>query len=89
MSAIVRNRLLGLGALWGLSLAVVPALVMVEPLRPDGVLVVAVLCALLSGTVGTLLVRVSVCSEGGLLFGFIFGTLVNRVVRVGAEGGLR
>lgn len=54
MSAAVRHRLLGLGALWGLCLAIVPAFVMADPLRPDGFLVVAVLCALLSGAVGTL-----------------------------------
>ncbi len=54
MSAAVRNRLLGLGALWGLCLAAVPAFVMADPLRPDGFLVAAVACALLSGAVGTL-----------------------------------
>lgn len=54
MNTAIRNRLLGLGALWGLCLAVIPAFVMANPLRPDGFLVAAVLCALLSGIVGTL-----------------------------------
>lgn len=54
MNTTLRNRLLGLGALWGLCLAAVPAFIMANPLRPDGFLVAAVLCALLSGVVGTL-----------------------------------
>ena len=54
MSGATRNRLLGLGALWGLCLAAVPAFVMANPLRPDAFLVAAVLCALLSGAAGTL-----------------------------------
>lgn len=53
MSSVVRNRLLGLGALWGLCLAAIPAFVMASPLRPDGFLAAAVLCALVSGVVGT------------------------------------
>ena len=163
MSAAVRNRLLGLGVLWGLCLAVVPAFVMADPLRPDGFLVVAVLCALLSGAARTLTVgRRAVRTKkgrrnpvlaglgtglfqglvgggmaallfwgimafvisgfapggtvdlsslmrpqvflgsffvslsvflyalvGGLLLGPVFGTLVNRVVEVGAKGELR
>ena len=54
MSGATRNRLLGLGVLWGLCLAAVPAFVMANPLRPDGFLAAAVLCALLSGVLGTL-----------------------------------
>ena len=54
MNTATRNRLLGLGALWGLCLAAIPAFIMANPLRPDGFLVAAVLCALLSGVVGTL-----------------------------------
>lgn len=54
MNVAVRNRLLGLGAAWGLCLAAIPALVMSNPLRPDTFLVAAVACAILSGAVGTL-----------------------------------
>lgn len=53
MNSVVRNRLIGLGALWGLCLAAIPAFIMANPLRPDGFLVAAVLCALVSGVVGT------------------------------------
>lgn len=49
MSAAIRNRLLALGVLWGLYLTAAPAFIMVDPLRPDGFLVAAVMCALLSG----------------------------------------
>ncbi len=67
MSPAVRNRLLGLGTLWGLSLAAVPAFVMADPLRPNGFLVAAVLCALVSGAVGTLAAgrRVARAKKGG------------------------
>lgn len=159
MNAAVRNRLLGFGALWGLCLAAVPAFVMADPLRPDGFLVAAVLCALASGAVGTLaagrraartekggrntllgglgtglfqglvgggvaallfwgIMAVAISGfatadlsslmrpqvflgsffvslsvflytlVGGLLLGPVFGTLVNRAVRAGTEGGL-
>ncbi|MDP8951943.1 MAG: hypothetical protein M3N18_06865 [Actinomycetota bacterium] len=54
MASSVRNRLLVLGVLWGLSLAVVPALVMTSPYRLTGFLVAALICAALSGCVGTL-----------------------------------
>ena len=54
MNTALRNRLLGLGALWGLCLAAIPAFIMANPLRPDGFLVAAVLCAILSGVIGTL-----------------------------------
>ncbi len=54
MSAGVRNRLLALGVLWGLLLAAVPALVMTDPYRLTGFLIVALVCAALSGSVGTL-----------------------------------
>ena len=50
--ATVRNRLLALGALWGVLLAAVPALVMTS--RISGFLVAALLCAVLSGCVGAL-----------------------------------
>lgn len=54
LSAGVRNRLLALGVLWGLLLAVVPALVMTSPYRLTGFLISALVCAALSGCVGTL-----------------------------------
>jgi hypothetical protein len=54
MMATVRNRLLALGALWGVLLAAVPALVMTRPYRLSGFLVAALLCAVLSGCVGAL-----------------------------------
>ncbi len=54
MTAPVRNRLLVIGALWGLLLAAVPALVMMDPYRLTGFLVVALVCAVVSGCVGTL-----------------------------------
>jgi len=52
--AATHNRLLALGALWGLLLAAVPALVMVDPLTLTGFLVAALVCAALSGATGTL-----------------------------------
>ena len=54
MTAGARNRLLALGALWGLLLAAVPALVMTDPYRLTDFLIVALVCAALSGCVGTL-----------------------------------
>src|SRR5215212_6371683 len=54
MASSVRNRLLVLGVLWGLSLAVVPALVMTNPYRLTGFLDAALVCAASSGCVGTL-----------------------------------
>ncbi len=54
MTASVRNRLLILGVLWGLVLAAVPALVMTDPYKLTGFLVVALLCAAVSGAAGTL-----------------------------------
>jgi hypothetical protein len=54
MMATVRNRLLALGVLWGILLAAVPTLVMTRPYRLSGFLVAALVCAGLSGCVGTL-----------------------------------
>ncbi|HEY6752728.1 MAG TPA: hypothetical protein VI027_15565 [Rubrobacteraceae bacterium] len=54
MTASVRNRLLALGFLWGILLAAVPALVMTDPYRLSGLLVASLVCAALSGCVGTL-----------------------------------
>jgi hypothetical protein len=53
MTASVRNRLLALGFLWGILLAAVPALVMTDPYRLSGLLA-SLVCAALSGCVGTL-----------------------------------
>jgi hypothetical protein len=50
----VRNRLLGLGVLWGLVLAAGPVLVMSGPYRLTGFLLAALICAALSGCIGTL-----------------------------------
>lgn len=54
MTTRVRNRLLLLGVVWGLMLAAVPALVMTNPYRLTSFLAVSLLCAALSGAVGTL-----------------------------------
>jgi hypothetical protein len=54
MTARARNRLLALGVTWGLLLAAVPVLVMAEPYRLTGFLVAALVCAALSGCMGTL-----------------------------------
>ena len=54
MTTRTGSRLLVLGALWGLVLASVPASVMSEPYQLTGFLVAALICAALSGCVGTL-----------------------------------
>ncbi len=54
MTATLRNRLLVLGTLWGVVLAAAPALAMTRPYRLTGFLVAALVCAALSGGVGTL-----------------------------------
>jgi len=54
LTAGTRNRLLALGVIWGLLLAAVPTLVMTDPYRLTGFLIVALVCAALSGCVGTL-----------------------------------
>ncbi len=54
MTARVRKRLVGLGVLWGLVLAAVPALVMTEPYPLTGFHVVALVCAALGSCIGTL-----------------------------------
>ena len=53
MTTRVRNRLLLLGALWGLALSALPALVMSDPYRHTGFLLAALASAVLSGAVGT------------------------------------
>ena len=54
MTPAARNQLLLIGALCGLTLAVVPAIVMTDPYELTGFLVVALLCAAVSGVVGPL-----------------------------------
>ncbi len=54
MMKTVRNRLLTIGVLWGVLLAAVPTLVMTRPYRLSGFLIAALVCAGLSGCVGTL-----------------------------------
>ncbi len=54
MTPHARNRLLLLGALWGLALAAVPALVMADPYRVTGFLAATLASAAVSGAVGTL-----------------------------------
>jgi hypothetical protein len=81
MTATVRNRLLLLGALWGVLLAVVPALVMTRPYRLGGFLVAALACAALSGCVGTLAAgrRAILKKSGGILAGLSTGLLQGLV----------
>lgn len=54
MTSTVWKRLILLGALWGVILAALPALVMTRPFRISGFLVVALVCAAVSGAIGTL-----------------------------------
>ncbi len=54
MATHVRNRLVALGVLWGLLLSVVPVVVMTSPYRLTGLLVAGLVCAVLSGAIGTL-----------------------------------
>ena len=82
MTATVRNRLLLLGSAWGVLLATVPALVMTRPYRLTGFLVAALVCAALSGCVGTLIAgRRATLREGGggLLAGLGTGFLQGLV----------
>jgi hypothetical protein len=88
MKATVRNRLLALGSLWGVLLAVVPALVMAS--RLTGFVVAALLCAALSGCVGTLVAgrrALRKRSDGvlaglgtGLLQGLVGGVLAAALI---------
>jgi hypothetical protein len=81
MTATIRNRLLLVGALWGVILAAVPALVMTRPYRLDGFLVAVLACAALSGCVGTLAAgrRAILKKSGGLAAGFGTGLLQGLV----------
>ena len=78
----VGGWLLVLGALWGLLLAAIPALVMTGPYRLTGLLVAALLCAALSGAIGTLAAgRRAVRSAGrsGVLAGVGIGAFQGLV----------
>jgi hypothetical protein len=82
MTATVRNRLLALGALWGVLLAAAPALVMTRPYRLSGFLVASIVCAALSGCVGTLAAggrALRKRSNEGLLAGLSTGLLQGLV----------
>ncbi len=79
MTATARNRLLALGVLWGLLLAAVPALLMTSPYQLTGFLVAGLVCAALSGTIGTLVAgrraAKKVGGRSGLLAGIGTGAL--------------
>ncbi len=85
MISSVRNRLLALGVLWGLLLAAVPALVMTDPYRLTGFLIVALVCAAFSGSVGTL-VAGRRAARSGRRSGVLSGTGLGVVQ--GFAGGL-
>src|SRR3712207_2043250 len=82
MASTVRNRLLALGALWGLLLAAVPALLMTDPYQLTGLLVAGLVCAALSGCVGTLVAGRRAAKKGGGRPGLLAG------VGIGALQGL-
>ncbi len=86
MTTQVSSRLLALGALWGLVLAVGPTFIMTEPYRLTGLLVAALLCAALSGAIGTL-----VAGRRAVLLaarsGSYRGSKVLSGIRVGAVQG--
>ena len=73
MTATARNRLLALGVLWGLLLAVVPALLMTSPYQLTGFLVAGLVCAALSGTIGTLVAGRRAANKGGGRSGLLAG----------------
>ena len=88
MMTRVSSRLLALGVIWGLLLAVVPALMMMEPYQLTGLLVAALFCAALSGCIGTLAAgrraarnaaRSTDTDRPGVLFGVGLGALQGLV----------
>ena len=82
MTTALRNRLLLIGSAWGLLLAAVPALVMTDSYRPSGFLVAALLCAAVSGCVGTLVAGRRAAARGaggGALAGLGTGLLQGLV----------
>ena len=86
MALTVRNRLLALGALWGLLLAVVPALLMTDPYQLTGLLVAGLACAALSGCVGTLVAGRRATKKGGGRPGLLAGVGIGALQ--GLVGGL-
>ena len=82
MGSGVRNKLLALGALWGLLLAAVPALWMTNPYQLTGLLVAGLVCAALSGSLGTLVAGRRAAKVGGGRSGLLAG------VGIGALQGL-
>ncbi len=78
MTADARNRLLILGVLWGLLLDAVPALVMTDPYKLTGFLVVALLCAAVSRVAGRKSTRGAAALRGisiGAVQGLVVGVL--------------
>ena len=73
MTTSIRNRLLALGVLWGLLLAAVPALVMTDPYQLTGLLVAGLVCAALSGCLGTLAAGRRAAKKGAGRSGFLAG----------------
>lgn len=90
MATRVRNRLLALGAVWGVLLAAVPAFVMGDPGRPGGFLLAAVLCAAVSGAVGTLAAgrRVVAARRRDAKRGGVFSSLGAGLVQGVVGGGV-
>lgn len=84
--ADARSRLLILGVLWGLLLAAVPALVMTDPYKLTGFLVVALLCAAVSGAAGTFVAGMRTLRRAGRKSTGDAAAL--RGVAVGAAQGL-
>ena len=85
MTSSARNRLLFLGALWGLVLASLPALVMADPSQTGGSLLASLLFAALSGALGTMVAgRRAQTAPGGA---FARSPLVSGV-KTGAVQGL-
>src|SRR5215217_3878346 len=65
MTTRAGSRLLVLGTLWGLLLVAVPALLMTNPYRLSSLLVASLVCAELSGCVGTLAAGRRAARSGG------------------------
>ena len=86
MTSTVLNRLLALGVLWGLLLAVVPALLMTNPYQLKGFLVAGLVCAALSGSLGTLVAGRRAATKGGERSGLLAG--VGTGALQGFAGGI-
>ncbi len=86
MTSTVRNRLLALGVLWGLLLAAVPALLMTDPYQLTGFLVAGLACAVLSGSLGTLVAGRRAVKKGGERSSLLVGVLTGALQ--GLAGGI-